>query len=133
MSSGRRERRLVFYLFPGRGALPQGNVSENRTLGYKLKCVSRSKSVSVCSKHISSTTTTTHIGKACGPMRSLLRWMDNIPKGPSPSTETSVRKWRTALIYFHLYFSRHFLPVVRGLDEARFPPIPQVASIFTAG
>jgi hypothetical protein len=67
MSSGWRERRLVF-LFPGRGALPQGNVSENRTLGYKLKCVSRSKSVSIyiCSKHISSTTTTAHTLKKHG-------------------------------------------------------------------
>ncbi len=49
----------------------------------------------------------THIEKACaGLIRSLLCWMDNIPKGLARllRLKTSVRKWRTALIYFYLYF-----------------------------
>ena len=152
-----RERRFVFFLsyFLGRASPARQRERERSATNWSAS-LSRSKSVSIFSKHISSSTTTTtitHWKKKTNKKKKEKRdvapalldgWMDNIPKGLARLllVKTSVSKWRTALIYFHLlFFPRYFLvgfyplphPVLYRLDEARFPPIPQVGSIFTLG
>ena len=146
----KREKRFVFS-FPISLVehLPQGNVSENARLQIEVR-LSLVQSRWVYSASTSAAVLLPpllHIEKkkrktGCGSCT--VGWMDNIPKGLARLllVKTSVSKWRTALIYFHLlFFPRYFFvgfyplphPVLYRLDEARFPPIPQVGSIFTLG
>ena len=140
MSSGwkererERERRFVFS-FPISLVehLPQGNVSENARLQIEVRLSL------VQSRWVYSGQYYYHHY-----YYTLKKGWIIFPKGLARLllVKTSVSKWRTALIYFHLlFFPRYFFvgfyplphPVLYRLDEARFPPIPQVGSIFTLG